>query len=55
MEVFSVGKWPKAHIQVVHVPQYITYTNVPLGFTSEQMARSSTLILRRIVPQVSHH
>ncbi len=37
MEVFVVKKTPKAHIQLMHVPQLIAYTNFPLGFTSEQV------------------
>ncbi len=37
MEVLVVKKMPKAHIQLMHVPQFIAYTNVPLGFTSEQV------------------
>ncbi len=37
MEVFVVKKTPKAHIQLMHVPQFIAYTNIPLGFTSEQV------------------
>ncbi len=36
MEVFVVKKTPKAHIHMVHVPQFIAYMNFPLGFTSEQ-------------------
>ncbi len=40
MEVFVVKKTPKAHIQMVHVPQLIAYTNFPLGFTSEQVVEA---------------
>ncbi len=35
MEDFIVKKTPRAHIQMVHVPQLFAYTNFPLGFTSE--------------------
>ncbi len=37
MEVFVVKKTPKAHMQMVHAPQFIAYTNFLLGFTSEQV------------------
>ncbi len=37
MEVFVVKKMPKAHIQLMHVPQFIAYTDFPLGFTSGQV------------------
>ncbi len=46
MDAFVVKKTPKAHIKAVHVPQFIAYTNFSLG-------ESSTLVLRRVVPQVS--
>ncbi len=37
MEVFVVKKTPKAHLQLMHVPLFIAYTNFPFGFTSEQV------------------
>ncbi len=37
MEVFVVKKTPKAHIQLMHVPQFTAYTNSPLGLTMEQV------------------
>ncbi len=37
MEIFVVKKTPKAHIQMVHVPQFIAYTNFLFWFTSEQV------------------
>ncbi len=40
MEVFVIRKTPKAHIQMVHVPQFIAYTNFPLGLTSEQVVEA---------------
>ncbi len=39
-QFFVVKKTPKAHIQMVHVPQFIAYTNFPLGFTSEQVVEA---------------
>ncbi len=53
MKVFVIKKTPKAPIQMLHVPQFIAYTNFPLGFTSEQVVEAQ-LVLRRVVPQVSH-
>ncbi len=47
MEIVVAKKTPEAHLQMVHVPQFISYMNFPLRFTSEQ-------VLRRVVPQVSH-
>ncbi len=40
MDVFVVKKTSKAHIQMVHVPQFIAYTNFPLRFTSEHVAEA---------------
>ncbi len=40
MEVLVVKKTPKTHIQMAHVPQFIAYTNFPLGFTSEQVVEA---------------
>ncbi len=40
MEVFVVKKTPKAHIQMVHIPQFIAYTNFSLGFASEQLVEA---------------
>ncbi len=40
MEVFVVKKTPKAHIQMVHVPQFIAYTNLSLGFTNKQVVEA---------------
>ncbi len=40
MEVFVAMKTPKDRIQMVHVPQFIAYTNFPLGFTSEQVVEA---------------
>ncbi len=40
MEVFVVKKTPKAHIQLMHAPQFTAYTNFPLGFTSEQVMKA---------------
>ncbi len=40
MEHFVVKKTSKDHIQVVHVPQFIAYTNFSLGFTSEQVVEA---------------
>ncbi len=40
MEVFVVKKTSKAHIQMVHVPQFIVYTNFPLGITREQVVEA---------------
>ncbi len=40
MEGFVVKKTPKAHNQMVHVPQFITYTNFLLGFTGEQVVEA---------------
>ncbi len=34
---FVVKKTLKAHIHMVHVPQFIAYTDFPLGFNSEQV------------------
>ncbi len=39
-KVVVVKKTPKAHIQMVHVPQFIAYTNFPLGITSEQVVEA---------------
>ncbi len=54
MEVFDAKKAPKAHAHMMHVPQFIAYTKFPLGFTTERRDGSSTLVLRSVVPQVSH-
>ncbi len=54
MEVIIVKKTSKTHIEMVHVPKFIANTNFPLGFTSEQLVEVSTLVLRCVVPQVSH-
>ncbi len=35
-----VMKTPKACVQMVHIPQFIAYTNRPLGFTSEQVVEA---------------
>ncbi len=40
MHVFVVKKTPKANIQMVLIPQFIAYTNFPLGFFSEQVVEA---------------
>ncbi len=40
MEVFVIKKTLKAHLLIVHVPQFIAYTNFLLGFTSEQVVEA---------------
>ncbi len=40
MEIFVVKKTPKAHIQMVHFPQFIAYTKFSLGFSSEQVVEA---------------
>ncbi len=40
MEIFRVNETPKAHILMVHVPQFIAYMDLPLGFTSEQVVEA---------------
>ncbi len=40
MEDFVVKKTLNAHIQMVHVPQFIAYTHFSLEFTSEQLVEA---------------
>ncbi len=40
MHVFEVKKSPKVNIQMVLIPQFIAYTDFPLGFTSEQVVEA---------------
>ncbi len=50
MEVFVVKDGPK----VVHVPQFIAYTELPLEFTNKINGGSTALMQQRIAPKVSH-
>ncbi len=35
-----VKKMPNAHLQMVHIPLFIAYTNFPLVYTSEQVVEA---------------
>ncbi len=37
MEILDIKETPKAHILMVHVPQFIAYADLPLEFTSKQV------------------
>ncbi len=40
MEIFRVNETLKERILMVHVPQFIAYMDLPLGFTSEQVVEA---------------
>ncbi len=40
MGVFVVKKMPKAHIKIMHFPQFTAHTNYPLGFTIDQVVEA---------------
>ncbi len=40
VEIFRVKETPKAHILMLHFPQFIVFMDLPLGFTNEQVVEA---------------